>query len=290
MISKGILDPNIVGKRYKGQTEIVDPDKIKEYARATNETNSIYYESDENRLAVPPLFPIIMLTQPMIDVVTDDTLNLDISHMVHGEQEILYYRPLKPRDQINIELTLDSIDVKNSGDILWVHIRGIMANELVFEMRSGLFFRKQRKTGKKVKERDKKVKKTIEREIIISKRMKVVSDQSDRYAAASGDKNPIHLDKEYAISVGLPDRILHGMCTMAFAVQAIVDDITSGDPTKIIRVSTRFTNPVFMNETLITNGWILNETETRKILGFETKNEEGVSVLMNGEFEIENTT
>ncbi|MHA2226278.1 MAG: MaoC/PaaZ C-terminal domain-containing protein [Candidatus Hodarchaeales archaeon] len=282
----GILDPNIVGKRYEGPTEIVNPEKIKEYARATNETNPIYYKSDENKLAVPPLFPIIMLTQPMIDVVTDDTLNLDISHMVHCDQEIFYHRPLKPRDQINIELYLNSIDVKNSGDILWVHIRGIEATKLVFKMRAGLFFRKQRKNIKKVKINHVD---SVKHEIIVSRRMKVTSDQSERYSATSGDTNPIHLDKEYAISVGLPDRILHGMCTMAFAIQVFVDEIANGDPTKVIRVRTRFTNPVFMNETLITHGWILNETETRKIVGFETKNEEGVTVLMNGEIEIENT-
>ncbi len=39
------------------------------------------------------------------------------------------------------------------------------------------------------------------------------------YAAASGDFNPIHLDKEIAQAVGLPGNILHGMCTMAWAAE-----------------------------------------------------------------------
>ena len=41
-----------------------------------------------------------------------------------------------------------------------------------------------------------------------------------RYAGASGDFNPIHLDDEFARSVGLPGRILHGLYTMALVARA----------------------------------------------------------------------
>ena len=44
-----------------------------------------------------------------------------------------------------------------------------------------------------------------------------------RYAGASGDFNPIHLDDEFARSVGLPGRILHGLWTMAQVARAVGD-------------------------------------------------------------------
>ncbi len=54
------LDQNIVGKIYEGSTETIDPDKVKAYAKATNETNPRYFASDASKLAIPPLFPVTM--------------------------------------------------------------------------------------------------------------------------------------------------------------------------------------------------------------------------------------
>ncbi len=275
------LDPNIVGKIYEGSIETVDPEKSIAYAKATNETNPRYYESDENKLTIPPLFPVTMLVDPMKQIVADDTLNLDIFRMVHGEHEILYHRPLRLWDKIKIKVELDSIDVKEAGDVLWAKNLGYAGEELVFEMRAGMFFRKPRKGV-----RSKRKEKEIEREIIITKKMNVTPDQSVRYAAASGDDNPIHVDRDIALAVGLPDIILHGLCTLAFATQAIVDGLAEGDPTKVKRIKVRFSKPVFMEDTLTTEGWLQEENKTSKIIGFETKNEKGDAVLKLGSIEL----
>ncbi|MFX1515141.1 MAG: MaoC/PaaZ C-terminal domain-containing protein [Promethearchaeota archaeon] len=278
------LDPNIIGRIYTGTTEIVDPEKTMAYAKATNETNPCYYELDQKKIVIPVLFPVTMAIAPLKEMVTDDTLNFDVTQMIHGEHEILYFRPLRPWDKIKTKLELESIDIKESGDILWAKTSGSTEDELVFEMRAGIFFKKPRKGSRPVKPRVKE--KTIVKQIIISKQMEVTSDQSVRYAAASGDENPIHLDKDVALTVGLPDIILHGLCTLAFAVQAIVDGLAGGDPAKVKRVKTRFSKPVFMNNTLTTEGWLLEEKEKSKIIGFETKNESGESVLKFGSIEL----
>ena len=57
--------------------------------------------------------------------------------------------------------------------------------------------------------------------------MKVTPDRylTYRYAGASGDFNPIHLDDEFARSVGLPGRILHGLWTMAQCARAQGDGL-----------------------------------------------------------------
>ena len=271
------LDPKIIGRTYEGSIETVEPEKTMAYAKATNETNPRYYEADENRLAIPPLYPVTMLVDPMKQIVMDDTLNLDIFRMVHGEQEILYHRPLRPWDKIKTKVELESIDVKEAGDILWAKILGQSYEELVFEMRAGMFFRRPR-TGIRIKKKEEK----IEREIIVSKQMKVTSDQSVRYAAASGDDNPIHVDKDVAMTVGLPDIILHGLCTLAFATQAVVDELADGDPTKVKQIKTRFSKPVLMDSMLTTKAWLMEEDETSKTIAFETKNENGEAVLKFG--------
>jgi acyl dehydratase len=59
-----------------------------------------------------------------------------------------------------------------------------------------------------------------------------------RYAGASGDFNPIHLDDEFARSVGLPGRILHGLWTMAQVAR--VEGEQAGDPLALRSLSVQF--------------------------------------------------
>ena len=62
-----------------------------------------------------------------------------------------------------------------------------------------------------------------------------------RYAAASGDHNPIHQDEAVARSVGLPGVIAHGMYTMALAARAVAE--WTGDA-EVVDLGCKFTNPV----------------------------------------------
>ena len=59
-----------------------------------------------------------------------------------------------------------------------------------------------------------------------------------RYAGASGDFNPIHIDEEFAHEVGLPGRILHGLYTMAQVARAQTD--SGGGPASLKRLSVQF--------------------------------------------------
>ncbi len=59
-----------------------------------------------------------------------------------------------------------------------------------------------------------------------------------RYAGASGDFNPIHVDDEFARAVGLPGRILHGLWTMAQVARAATQ--ATGDPQSLARLDVQF--------------------------------------------------
>jgi acyl dehydratase len=60
-----------------------------------------------------------------------------------------------------------------------------------------------------------------------------------RYAGASGDFNPIHIDPDFARSVGLPGSILHGLYSMAQVARAATA-AAGGDPTALRRLSVQF--------------------------------------------------
>jgi acyl dehydratase len=70
--------------------------------------------------------------------------------------------------------------------------------------------------------------------------LKVTPDRyvTVRYAGASGDFNPIHVDDEFAKSVGLPGRILHGLYTMAQVARALTD--AGGGPHSLQRLDVTF--------------------------------------------------
>jgi len=69
-------------------------------------------------------------------------------------------------------------------------------------------------------------------------------DLVKRYADASGDQNPIHQNEEFALAVGLPNVIAHGMLTMALAGKYLTD--LAGGSAKILEFSARFTKPVIV--------------------------------------------
>lgn len=60
-----------------------------------------------------------------------------------------------------------------------------------------------------------------------------------RYAGASGDFNPIHVDPEYARAAGLPQPVLHGLYVMALVARAVTDTV-GGDPRKLRHLSVQF--------------------------------------------------
>ena len=80
-------------------------------------------------------------------------------------------------------------------------------------------------------------------------------DQALRYAEASGDHNPIHVDEATAKSAGLPGCILHGLCTMALAQRDVVNQLAAGDPERLKFLSVRWAKPVFPGETLRLKVW-----------------------------------
>lgn len=281
------MNRSYIGKWFYGEAAHVKPDAIKKYAKATNDSNNAYFKDKVNELLVPPVFPVTLDNGMLEKWLTQESdLNMDFSRMVHGEQEIKYFRPLKPWDLVYPVAQIADIETKPSGETLTIQVTGKVRGQPVYQMNVKLFVRalgdsKSEKKQEEVKDLGKP---------LFTAQMKVDPDQSKRYADASGDYNPIHLDPEMAKSVGLPDIILHGLCTMAFASQAIVKNIANNDPRKLKQINVRFSRPVLMNDILTTKAW-LEKTEkqngNQKRIIFETTNEKGVKVLSNGHAVIE---
>lgn len=277
------LNRDYIGQWFLGTAQHVKPDHAKAYAKATNDDNPLYFKEDPKELVIPPVFPVSLAINLLEQVATEDDLNMDLGRMVHAEHEIRYLRPLKAWDLVYSTAQVTSMEQKSSGETMTVTIHGKVDGEDVLQMDAVLFVRGESR-GKKSSA--KKEEKKPKGEPVIVHTMKVTPDQSKRYAEASGDDNPIHLDPEMAKSVGLPDIILHGLCTMAFSSQAIVKQLDI-HPHKLTTLKVRFSKPVFMGDELTTKGWVEKEEEGRKHIVFEVENQRGELVLTQGRAVVE---
>jgi acyl dehydratase len=88
----------------------------------------------------------------------------------------------------------------------------------------------------------------------------ITQEQLNRYADASGDHNPIHLDEEAAYRVGLDGVIAHGMLSMAFLGQFVSQQMANIPGAYIEQIKVRFANMVRLGDTITCHGVVRART------------------------------
>jgi acyl dehydratase len=104
-----------------------------------------------------------------------------------------------------------------------------------------------------------------------------------RYAGASGDFNPIHIDEEFAKAVGLPGRILHGLWTMAQVARAVS---AAGDgPEALRRLSVQFRGMGFPEQELVVTARVRELAGDTATVEAEVE-QDGRRIIRKGEAEL----
>jgi acyl dehydratase len=104
-----------------------------------------------------------------------------------------------------------------------------------------------------------------------------------RYAGASGDFNPIHIDEEFAQQVGLPGRILHGLWTMAQVARAHTEAL--GGPDKLARLSVQFRGMGMLEQEITVTGKVREIDGDHAVVDSEAV-QGGKRIIRNGEADI----
>jgi acyl dehydratase len=104
-----------------------------------------------------------------------------------------------------------------------------------------------------------------------------------RYAGASGDFNPIHLDDEFARSVGLPSKILHGLWTMAQVARAQTD--AGGGPYSLRRLNVQFRGMGLPEHEISVTGTV-DEVADGVAVVHAVATQDGKAIIRNAEAEI----
>ena len=105
-----------------------------------------------------------------------------------------------------------------------------------------------------------------------------------RYAGASGDFNPIHIDEEFARAVGLPGRILHGLWTMAQVARAQTE--AAGGPESLKRLSVQFRGMGMPEQEVLVSGTV-REAAGGRVLIDTVAEQSGNQIIRNAEVELQ---
>ena len=117
--------------------------------------------------------------------------------------------------------------------------------------------------------------------------LKVTPDKylPHRYAGASGDFNPIHIDPEFAKAVGLPGNILHGLYSMGLVARANAA-LAAGDPRALKRLSVQFRGMGMPEQEIVVSGTVKSVDGDRVVV--DTVAAQGESqIIKNAEAELQ---
>jgi acyl dehydratase len=106
-----------------------------------------------------------------------------------------------------------------------------------------------------------------------------------RYAGASGDFNPIHIDDEFAKAVGLPRNILHGLYGMGLAAKAN-SALADGDPRALKRLAVQFRGMGFPEQEIVVSGTVKSVEGDRVVIDTVAAQGE-TQIIKNAEAELE---
>ncbi|MET0603795.1 MAG: MaoC family dehydratase N-terminal domain-containing protein [Baekduia sp.] len=115
------MNPTPVGKSYPPTLYAVGREKIKEYARATGETNPLHLDHEAARAAgyadvvAPPMFAVVYCSPAMGPALFDPELNINFARLVHGGQEFKWGPLVVAGDEITTVVTVTSIDERGGN-------------------------------------------------------------------------------------------------------------------------------------------------------------------------------
>ena len=117
--------------------------------------------------------------------------------------------------------------------------------------------------------------------------LKVTPDKylPHRYAGASGDFNPIHIDNDFAQQVGLPRNILHGLYSMAQVARANAA-AAGGDPRSLRRLEVQFRGMGVPESEITVTGTVREEADGIVVVDAEAE-QDGKRIIRNAEAELE---
>jgi 3-hydroxyacyl-CoA dehydrogenase/3a,7a,12a-trihydroxy-5b-cholest-24-enoyl-CoA hydratase len=267
------IDLGLVGQKLPPSTfEYSDKDVILYALGVGAGTNELQYVFEKG-LKVIPTFGIVPAHPALPALVSAAKINLAM--LLHGEQRIEVKKPFPAQGKLTVVGTVKAIYDKGSGALVVVDAETIdEAGEVLCVNTFGMFVRGEGGFGG---DRGPSGPKNVPPERAPDEvvEMETVPQQAAIYRL-SGDRNPLHIDPNFAKMAGYDQPILHGLCTFGHVARAVIQRYCGGDPDRFKALEVRFSGVVFPGETIVTEMW--KESGTQIIVQAKTK-ERGEVVL-----------
>jgi acyl dehydratase len=273
------LNFDLAGKEYDSQTVEISSESIEAYANASRIDNPRHMEGDDQVASL--VYPVVIGLPMTVAVASDPELGVDNPLMIlHGEQEMIFHRPMRPGETLTFTPMLTSVEDKGKGA---TYVTNVVATDAdgntVNEQLSTIFVRgagsgEERPKGESPAP-------PARYDEVAHFTSHVDEGMPKDYAEASGDHNPIHVDPNVAMAVGLPGVINHGLGTLSIVSGGLVDSVADGDPARATRLQVRFTDMVIPGSDLATTVW----TSDGDAFVFDTTRPDG-NVVMVGIVEV----
>jgi NAD(P)-dependent dehydrogenase (short-subunit alcohol dehydrogenase family)/acyl dehydratase/putative sterol carrier protein len=184
-----------------------------------------------------------------------DVCKVNLAGILHGEQELIFHRPIPPEGTLTTEgavthyydrgkekgaFIVAEFETRHSnGQKLYTSIATVLAR-----LDGGFGGEKPPK-----KEED-----FPERTPDVEVRDAPAADQP-LFFRLSGDIFPLHVDSEFARMAGFDKPIMHGLCTHGFACRAVIQQLFPGEPERMTRFKVRFSRPLYPGVPIKTQIW-----------------------------------
>lgn len=189
----------------------------------------------------------------------DPQFGIDWPRVLHGEQSVVFHRPLPTSGEIVGLFRIKSIYDKGAGkgSLLYAE-RDLMdaaTGELLATVTQGSFLRGNGGAGTVANDPV-----PVPHPAPTDRAPDHVMTMATRPEQAmiyrlSGDYNPLHIDPGVAKGAGFPGPILHGLCTYGLAGRAVMATLCEGDAARLRRLDVRFSSPVYPGETVEIQIW-----------------------------------
>ncbi|XP_078448204.1 enoyl-CoA hydratase 2 [Wolffia australiana] len=228
------------------------------------ELNFVYHQDGQSRVKVLPTYVTVFTYREAPGILDLPGLEFDPRMLLHGQQYIEIYKTLPTSSSLQNKQVVAGLHDKGKAAVVELEMisyekesgEPLCLNRSTLYLRGAGGFSKSSKPFSysnypegQVFVQVPKTKPTAMYED------NVKQDQALLYRL-SGDYNPLHSDPMVAKIAGFERPILHGLCSLGFAVRAVVNVICNGEPSSVKVIFGRFLHHVYPGETLVTEMWL----------------------------------
>lgn len=276
MTQRKILSPDIVGLELPATTHEYNDRDAMLYALGIGATELDFVY--ERNLKVIPTFAVIPAFPALMGLTAAVEINLAM--VLHGEQSFRIRKTIPTKGKLTTTGRVTGVYDKGKGALITVDSETKdEGGEVVFTNQAGVFVRgaggfggdRGPEAGNVPPERPPD--RTVE--------MQTLPIQAMIYRL-SGDRNPLHIDPDFAKMAGYDRPILHGLCTFGHVGRAVLREFCDNNPERFLGLSARFSGVVYPGDTIITDMW---DAGDGKVL-VQARTQEGRVVISNAAAEV----